>query len=139
MRLKSALEDFEANTLGALPGPLGRLSYVGQLHDGNGAYDHWGLAQIYGAEAAQRALRASHRGALSDVLRKPLATLLQDLIASCSSQELTERDFLSGVANTAPKPLSSAARAHLASVVSALSALAENQNTPNFQPASRPQ
>src|SRR5712691_4298022 len=44
MRLKSALEDFEANTLGAVPGLLGRLSYVGRLHDGKGTYDHWGLA-----------------------------------------------------------------------------------------------
>lgn len=135
MRLKSALEDFEANTLGAVPGPLGRLSYVGRLHDGNGAYDHWGLAQIYGADAAQRAMRASHRCVLSDVLKKPLATLLQDLMASCSSQKLTEREFLSDVANTAPKPLSSAARAHLVSVVTALSALAENRNTANSQSA----
>ena len=65
MRLKSAIEDFEANTLGAVPGLLGRLSYVGRLRDGNatgnGRYEHWGLAKVYGDDAAQFAIRASHR------------------------------------------------------------------------------
>jgi hypothetical protein len=47
MRLKSVLEDFEANTLRVVPGLLGRLFYVGRLHDGHGGYDHWGLAKVY--------------------------------------------------------------------------------------------
>ena len=61
MRLKSAIEDFEANTLEAVSGSLGRLSYVGSLHDGEGGYEHWGLAKVHGREAARRAIGHSHR------------------------------------------------------------------------------
>ena len=142
MRLKSALEDFEANTLGAVPGLLGRLSYVGGLNDGKGTgtgrYDHWGLARVYGEDAAQSAIRASHRVLLSEVLKKPLAVLLKDVPASCAKEHLTESEFLSALAQSSPKPLSPAARAHLASVLSALSALVENRENANPRDASQP-
>lgn len=138
MRLKSALEDFEANTLGAVPGLLGRLSYLGRLHDGKGTYEHWGLARVYGPDAAQGALRASHRVLLSDVLKKPLTALLKDVAASCSNEHLTEREFLDSLRHSPPKPLSPAALAHLKSVLSALSALLESRNSANLRAASQP-
>src|SRR5216683_475547 len=138
MRLKSALEDFEANTLGAVPGLLGRLSYVGSLHNGEGQYDHWGLARVYGDAAAQSAIRASHRVLLSEILKKPLAMLLKDVPASCANEQLTESEFLATLAQASPKPLSPAARAHLGSVLSALSALLESRNNANLRGASQP-
>lgn len=138
MRLQSAFEDFAANTLGAVPGPLGRLSYVGRLHDGNGTYGHWGLAKVYGGDDAQCAIRASHRVLLSEVLKKPLAFLLNEL-ASCSNEYLTEREFLASLHNSPPKPVSPAALAHLRSVLSALLALLESRNNANPQGASPPQ
>jgi len=138
MRLKSALEDFEANTLGAVPGLLGRLAYVGRLHDGKGTYDHWGLAKVYGGDAAQCAIRASHRLLLSEVLKKPLAVLLNDILASCSNEHLTEREFLASLTDCPPKPLSPAALAHLRSVLSALSALTESRNNANLPGALQP-
>jgi len=142
MRLKSALEDFEANTLGAVPGLLGRLSYVGGLRDGKGTgtgrYDHWGLARVYGDDAAQSAIRASHRVLLSEVLKKPLAVLLKDVPASCANEHLTESEFLAALAQSSPKPLSPAARAHLGSVLSALSALVESRENANPRGASQP-
>ncbi len=142
MRLKSALEDFEANTLGAVPGLLGRLSYVGGLHDGKGTgtgrYDHWGLARVYGDDAAQNAIRASHRVLVSEVLKKPLAVLLKDVPASCANEHLTESEFVAALAQSSPKPLSPAARAHLGSVLSALSALVENRENANPRGASQP-
>src|SRR5271155_3156285 len=133
MRLKSAIEDFETNTLSAIPGLLGRLSYVGRLQDGNGTYDHWGLAKVYGYDAAQCAIRTSHRILLSEVLKKPLAVLLKDVLTSCSNEHLAEGEFLASLAlaQPAPKPLSPAALAHLRSVLSALSALLERQNDAN--------
>jgi hypothetical protein len=139
MRLTSANEDFEANTLGAVLGSLGRLSYVGKLHNGNGAYDHWGLAKVYGEDAAQRAIRTAHRALLSRILREPLALLLNDLPTSCSNEHLTEEEFLASLAlsHSPPKPLSPPARAHLRSVLSALSALIENRNSANSPGASQ--
>lgn len=140
MRLQSALEDFEANTLGAVPGLLGRLSYVGRLHDGKGTYDHWGLARVYGDDAAQCAIRASHRVLLSEVLKKPLAVLLKDVLASCSNERLTEREFLASLMLTQspPKSVSPAALVHLRSVLSALLALVESRNNANLRGASQP-
>jgi hypothetical protein len=144
MRLKSAFEDFEANTLGAVPGLLGRLSYVGGLQDDNGTnhgkYGHWGLAKIYGEDAAQGAIRTSHRILLTEVLKKPLAVLLKDVTVSCSDEHRTEEDFLNSptLNSSLPKPLSPAARAHLGSVLSALSALVETRNNANPRDASRP-
>jgi len=137
MRLKSAIEDFEANTLGAVPGSLGRLSYVGRLHDGNGTYEHWGLAKVYGSDAAQRAMRLSHRALLSEVLKRPLAALLNDVEVSCSTEHLTAGEFLAALNDSPPKPLSPSARAHLRSVLSALSALTESRiraNPPDASP-----
>jgi hypothetical protein len=138
MRLKSAFEDFETNTLGAVPGLLARLSYVGSLHEGDGTYDHWGLAKIYGDAAAQNAIRSSHRIVLSEILKKPLAVLLKDVLASCSSEQLTEKEFLATLAQSPPKPLSRAARAHLGSVLNALSMLVESRDNANLQGASQP-
>jgi hypothetical protein len=139
MRLRSALEDFETNTLGALPGLLGRIVYLGRLHDGNGVYDHWGLAKVYGDNAAQHAMHTSHRGLLSEVLRKPLVVLFNDIATSCSSEHLTEEELLVLLAQSPPKPLSRSARAHLGSVLGALSALIEEQKSANLRDASQPQ
>jgi hypothetical protein len=137
MRLKSALEDFETNTLSAVSGALCRLSYVGNLRDGNGKYEHWGLAKVYGEAAAQSALGASHRVALSAVLKKPLAALLNELAVQ-RSEHPAEEGFLTSLAQPLPKPFSSAAQAHLKSVLSALSALAESRNVANPRSASPP-
>ena len=136
MRLKSALEDFEINTLGAVPGLLGRLSYVGRLDDGSGRYDHWGLARVYGEAAAQGAIRASHRVLLYEVLKRPLAVLLKDVPASCANEHLTEREFLAALTQSPPKSLSPAALAHLRSVLNALSALLESQDIASLRGAS---
>jgi hypothetical protein len=131
MRLKSALEDFEANTLRMVPGLLGRLFYVGSLRDEDGQYSHWGLVKVYGDDAAQRAIRISHHVLLSETLKKPLAVLLNDAPASCAKDHLTEKELLAALAQSPPKPLSPAARAHLRSVLSALLALVESRDSAN--------
>lgn len=138
MRLRSAPEDFEANTLEAVRGLLGRFFYVGRLHDGEGVYEHWGMARVFGADAAQCAIRASHRMLLSKVLKQPLASLLKDVPASCEMEQLTEQELLTSLANSQPKMLSPSARAHLRSVLNGLWALVESQNNANPQAALPP-
>ena len=133
MRLRSAREDFEANTLGAVPGLLGKLSYIGQLHDGSGAYNHWGLEMVHGNDAARGAINASHRMLLSQVLKAPLAVLLDDVATSLSNQQLTESEFLFSLTATHSLPESPppASTQHLKSVLHALFALAESRNRAN--------
>jgi hypothetical protein len=131
MRLNSAPEDFERNTLAAVTGLLGRLFYVGRLHDGSGRYGHWGLAEVYGDAEAQSAIHASHRGLLSQVLRKPLAVLLEDVPASCANEQLTETELLSALTQPPPQSFSRAVRTHFSSVLNALSALVEARNDAN--------
>ena len=138
MRLKSAREDFETNTLGAVPGLLGRLSYVGRLQDGKGKYEHWGLAKVYGDDAAQGAISAAHRILISEVLKKPLGELLKDVVTSCANEHPKEKESVVSLRQAQLRPLSAAARAHLKSVMNALSALVENRNDPNPRGASQP-
>jgi hypothetical protein len=138
MRLKSALEDFETNTLSAVRGLLSKLSYVGRLRDENGTYEHWGLTRVYGDDAAQTAIRASHRVLLFKILKKPLAMLLKDAQASCSQEQVTESEFLASPTLCPPTLVSPAARAHLKAVLGALSALVQTQNDANRQGASQP-
>ncbi len=135
MRLKSALEDFESNSLGVVPGVLHKLSYVGSLQDSEGNYEHWGLSKVYGSDAAGRAIATSHQGLFSEVLRKPLAMLFREL-ALTSGEPPAE--FLARLSQASPKPLSPSAQAHLKAVLKALSALLESPNAANLQDASRP-
>jgi hypothetical protein len=130
MTLKSAQEDFESTTLGSVAGLLGKLSYTGSLHDGSGRYQHWGLESVYGSDGAQHAMKSAHRALISRILKTPLQVLLDDLSTSCTDEERTELEFLCSLSQerSLPKAVSSAAPAHLKSVLHALSALLESRH-----------
>jgi hypothetical protein len=54
-------QDLWRRTLAQIPSVFGRLDYLARLRDPNsGAYQHHGLAQVFGADEADRALRESH-------------------------------------------------------------------------------
>ncbi len=54
-------DDLWRNTLSQIPSVFGRLVYLSSLCDPNtGRYQHYGLAQVFGEEEADRALRESH-------------------------------------------------------------------------------
>ncbi|SRR5258706_1181060 len=137
MRLRSVLEDFEANTLAAVPGLLGKLSYLAALHDGNGAYDHWGLDKVYGPDATRAAINTSHRTLLSKILRTPLPVLLDDVKNSSANHQVGAREFLSSLSSphSLPKSPPPAAQVHFKSVLHALLALAESRYTASRQNA----
>jgi len=127
---KSALEDFESTTLGAIPGLLAKLHYISSLHDGDGSYAHWGMGKVHGKEGARRAIRAAHTAVLAQVLRSSLRLLDQDLRHSASNGQITEREFLASLIKLAPQALphraGAASEKHLTAVLHALSALLEN-------------
>ena len=59
---RGAPADLWRNTLTQIPSVFGRLVYLCSLRDANtGAYEHYGLAQIFGPQAAEEALRESHQ------------------------------------------------------------------------------
>jgi len=129
--LRSALEDFESSTLSAVPGLLGKLRYLAQLHDGHGAYSHWGLKKVYGGGAAEKAIQTSHRILVSGVLKTPLRDLVDDLKWSATEAQITEFEVLSCLetpqGNALPAQRLHASEKHFKSVLHSLSALVQNR------------
>jgi len=140
--LKSALEDFEATSLGAIPGLLGKLHYIAGLHDGSGSYSHWGMGRVHGEETARRAIRSSHAAVLTQVLRTPLRVLDEDLRRSASSGQVTALAFLVSLKKLAAQALPdrsvTASEKHLTAVLDALSALLESPARASRPDASPP-
>jgi hypothetical protein len=131
MTLKSALQDVRETTLAAVSGLLGKLLYLASLRS-HGGYQHWGMAQVYGQESAELALRTAHGEVLAGVLRAPLASLVEDLEESSrTTAVLPEKyveemrgqfgDLLPGDRKDSP------AATHLNSVLMALSYLEKAQ------------
>lgn len=139
MALKSALEDFEGTSLGAIPGLLGKLHYIAELHDGHGSYSHWGMGRVHGLEAARRAICTSHAAVLARVLRTPLRVLAEDLSCSASSAHVTAHQFIAFLEKLTPQVLPArpvaASHKHFTAVLHALSALAESQARASHQDA----
>jgi hypothetical protein len=129
--LRSALEDFEHTSLGAIPGLLGKLRYIAELHDGHGSYSHWGMGRVHGEAAARRAIRSSHAAILNSVLRTPLRVLAEDLSLAAESGGVTALTFLSSLESMTDQILPdrslTATERHLRAVLHALSALVQNQ------------
>jgi hypothetical protein len=65
---RTALADLWRRTLSTIPSIYGRLVYLNALRTESGAYQHQGFVQVYGMQAAQTALLASHEQAFSSWL-----------------------------------------------------------------------
>ncbi len=138
--LKSALEDFEGVTLGAVPGLLGKLRYLARIGTHRG-YSHWGMGKVYGSGAAERAIRTSHESLVAKVLRTPLRDLAGDLEASAAGAEITDIEVLSALEMPTTTPAHQGLRAkrlgpserHFKSVLRTLGALVQSK-----EPASPP-
>ena len=76
----AAVRDLQERTLADLPGQLTKLVYLSSTRDYNtGEYQHAGLADRYGDEAARRALEQCHQAAFQDLLHTNLADLVKQL------------------------------------------------------------
>jgi len=77
-----AMNDVWQRTLGQIPTAFGKLVYLASLRNANtGCYQHFGLAQLYGADEADRVLRSSHESVFGEWLNFDLASQKSDLDA----------------------------------------------------------
>jgi hypothetical protein len=77
---RGAAADLWRNTLSRIPTRFGRLVYLASLKDLNsGTYEHFGLAQVFGAKDADRTLRQSHTQAFAAWLNLNLEEQKADL------------------------------------------------------------
>lgn len=66
---RSAAADLWRNTVSQIPAVFGRLVYLASLRNpNNGAYEHHGLAQVFGEEEANKALKNSHTSVFAEWL-----------------------------------------------------------------------
>jgi hypothetical protein len=129
MTLKSAFEDLSQNTLGSLADCLKRLEYLGGLRKLRGSYWHWGFTKLHGEAAAKRAFHEAHRAAVSEVLRTPLQTLLQNAERSSNDSGVDPEGYLEnlGKAKLLPDDPGAGSARHLNSVLHALLGLERNR------------
>ena len=79
-RQDRAIGDLWNRTLSQVPTTFGRIVYLASLRNSNtGFYEHFGLAQVYSQEEADRALRSSHARTFAEWLNYPLAQQKDDL------------------------------------------------------------
>lgn len=85
---RGASADLWRNTLSRIASLFGRLVYLSSLRNPNsGRYEHYGLAQIFGATEADPAMRNSHTQTFSEWLYLPLEHQKADLDLYLSSLE----------------------------------------------------
>jgi hypothetical protein len=77
---RSAVTDLWRRTLNQIPTLFGKISYLASLRDANtGRYRHHGLAQKFGHDEADRAIRQSHMETFRRWIETNLETQKDDL------------------------------------------------------------
>ena len=131
MSLTSAFDDFLHTTLSACPGLLTKLEYLAGLRQVDGGYGHWGLSRVHGEAAAQRALADSHAVLMSEILRTPLRSLMEDVQVSALARDEGAGAYLEELSSRSsqllPEEVGGGSSRHFSSVLHALSALARSQ------------
>jgi len=121
----SAFEDLLDQTLRTITDLWGKLHYVSALRDDSGRYEHWGFVRTHGELATQAAFAQAHSDLFSQILRAPLAELLEDVELAAGKMSVTTDEFIKRIRGAAwqalPQNLAGGTRAHFNSVLDALS------------------
>jgi hypothetical protein len=137
VRLFSTFDDFCRTTLASIPGVFGKLDYIAGLRDQNGRYQHWGVARVYGEEAAQQAIAEAHRAIFLQLLRMPLRDLLKDLPEAEAARKNGLRAFLEDLnrrSGVIPPDLGGGSARHFSSVIESLLALVKRSGARSATP-----
>ncbi|MBV9087135.1 MAG: hypothetical protein JO187_13255 [Acidobacteria bacterium] len=138
MRLFSSYDDVCRTTLASVRGVFGRLDYLSGLRDETGRYQHWGVARVYGEEAAQQAFAEAHRAVFLQLLRMPLRDLLKDLPEAEAARVQGVRAFLENVKSRSeqvvPPDLGGGSVRHFSSVIDSLIALLKRSRARSASP-----
>ena len=121
----SALEDLLERSLRSFAGLWAKLCYLSSLREKSGRYEHWGFIRTHGETSSQTAFAEIHTSLFSQILRTPLADLLQDVESSAEKMSVPTDEFIKGIRRAAqqavPKNLAGGTLAHFNSVLDALS------------------
>lgn len=139
MKILSAAEDFERVSLSRFQRILEKLFYVSGLRKSQGAYEHWGLAKVYGKDAAIEAIAAAHGQAFAEYLSTPLQKLSDEVAASAASEGLAQEEYLSKLESKReqmlPEVKSCGSERHADAVLLALKKLARAAHSSDRQNA----
>jgi hypothetical protein len=128
MTLYSPLEDFMHRTLSSIPGPWLKLQYIASLRSEGNQYEHWGLARVFGNEATQHAVEHAHRDVVLNLLRTPLAALMEEARKAAERERQPLNVYVQGLyaqgEQLLPAKLGGGSAKHFSSVLLALSSLA---------------
>lgn len=131
MTLYSPLEDFTQRTLAGVPGLWPKLAYMASLRaeqEEEEGYQHWGMKRVFGEEAAQRAIEQAHRNIVLQVLRTPLAVLMEEARRAAEREGCPVNVYVQELNSQGelllPKKLGGGSMKHFNSVLLALLCLA---------------
>src|SRR5215475_778919 len=123
----SAFEDLLEQTLRMVAGVWGKFHYVSTLRDESGRYEHWGFIRTHGELSAQAAFAEAHSALFSQILRAPLAEMLEDIDLAANKMSISTDQFIRRVRKArqqmVPQNLAGGTLAHFNSVLEALSLL----------------
>jgi len=98
-----AMRDLWERTLAQVSTVFGQMTYLASLRDGHsGRYSHYGLAQVYGEEAAHHALNASHERTFAEWVNYSLDKQRSDLEAYLDGIEEPRAEILKSWAAIMP-------------------------------------
>jgi hypothetical protein len=121
----SALDDLLERSLRMFSGLWDKFHYLCSLRESSGRYEHWGFVRTHGEVSAQAAFAEVHTSLFSQILRTPLAELLEDIELSAKKMSVSTDEFISGIRRVArqatPQNLAGGTLAHFNSVLDALS------------------
>jgi hypothetical protein len=100
---RRAVADIWRHTLSQVPSVFGRLVYLAGLRNPNsGRYEHHGLALVFNADEASRALKKSHRIVFAEWLSFDIEQQLADLELYLSDLPEDKRTVLRAWTKLAP-------------------------------------